>query len=401
MIEAIIPIPNRHHDGDLIGIGFDNNVACVSGRAIQALPLCFYKFYSRYGNSLLQHIFASDSIITPTTLNRSRNIFTGVDEGTGGTLVPISVKRVECGHATTFLFPRCIDFLLRSYKRGVPLREADVLTLGNYSELAPKCTGVVGVSEFNFKHLGNFMMMNNWCGLSNRNRLIMSTMTPELPETISTYADEIISLRLFEGELAQYISDLGVYESGNAFSIKEYLESKKYEYAIDPLTAQCIATPSYIFGKQLQFYLGDEIMLRNYHSISTYHEPDNKVPLGEIFMDVNPRFQTDDPYTWSNAFMEELINIADDGFNILIDSSGAVRDTLEIVPGSWGATSYPLAKCVYSVFKQFRSILIHKTWTEEVCIKFVDYSGFTNTYYINLAWYHLISPSLINTNLVR
>lgn len=395
MITAIIPIPMRYPHGHLLGSGFlVNEKIGISGRAVRALPLYFYKFFSSYGNSCYQHIFATDTILDTARLSTCKNIFNSQISDTGGTLVPISVKRLDTGGTNTFLFTKCINFLLRNYHCGVPLDEVDVLGLTANSELAPLCCGVSGISEFNFWHMKDFMERHNWCGLDAHSRRLMSVLTPETPAHTSNYVSEIVEGQWHEDAMAEYITDMCTYEMGIAMSMKDFLEAEKYTYPIDPITAACINTPSYLYGATLRPYLGDPNTMRGYSMLASQ-------PLDNAFTRaaLNLSFENADPYTWSDEFMEDLVNMGDDEFTLTVTSAGPVMQGYDVVTSRAPSITEHLYKSLLCSFSKYDRVELIKTWAEEVFLTF--WKGSTShTFYINLAWYHLITPSLINMNLV-
>lgn len=396
MITAIIPVPMRYPLGYNLGTGFRvNKKVGICGRTVVVLPLYFYKFFSVYGNTSYQHIFASDSVIDPITLESSRNNFNLQRDNTGGVLVPVSVKRLGETRANTFLFPRSINFLLQRYRNRIPLDEVPLLDDVGKSELAPGCPGVIGVSEFNFFYLKHFMERTNWCGLDPSNRRFMSSMTPEAPDRISNYVSEIISCRLYGDELATYISDLCAYETGTACNMREFLEMSKYNFPLDPITLLCVNTPSYLYGKQLQPFLGNEMSLRHYGCIG-YRPPDDAFSKSAV----NLGFEQADPYYWSDEVMEDLLNMADEDFKLTVTRNGPLMESFSIIGNNTPSIIEHLYQSLLHSFTTYEKIEIIKTWAEEVFMTMWS-NGIPHTYYMNLAWYHLISPSLINMNLVN
>ena len=397
MIHAIIPIPLRYPMGYTLGVGFrDHGIGLgISGRTVKVLPLYFYKFFSTHGSESYQHIFASDTIIDPITLNKAKNGFNLQPDYYGGVFVPISVKRFDVYGNTTFLFARSINFLLKNYRRNIPLDEVDVLTNGNYSELSPECCGVAGISEFNFTYLSNFMKNNKWFGMTEANRLLMSSMTPELPERISNYVLEIESCQLYGEALANYISDLCTYEQGTAFSMKEFLEGNRYSFPLDPITKLCACTPSYLYGAQLRPFLGNALNLSGYSRIG-YNPIDNNL----IQSPLNLKFETADPYTWSEEIMEDLINMSDEDFRLTITPECPIMESFSVIGNPAPSIVEHLYQAVLYNLRKYSKIEIVKNWAEEVFMTCWGYDGSCYTYYLNLAWYHLITPSLVNINLV-
>ena len=398
MINAIIPIPARYPVGYMLGGGFrvDGKRLGVSGRTIKVLPLYFYKFFSTYGNASYQHIFASDTAIDPVTLGKAKNQFNSQNDYYGGLFVPISVKRLDEFGCATFLFCRCINFLIQCYRQGVPLDEVDALNCGHYSELSPGCDGVAGISEFNFYYMQNFMNNNSWVGFNNADRLIMSAMTPELPATISDYVYEIEITHLYGDALVQYISDLSDYESGKAFDLRDFLENRKFNYPIDPITRLCICTPSYLYGHQLRSFLGNEMNLSGFSRIG-YNPMDNDFTRSAI----NLKFELADPYTWSDEIMESLVNMADEDFRFVLTNSGPVMEGFSIIGSRAPSIIDSLYRAIRNNLQKYSKIEVVKNWSDEVFMTVWDSNGSFHTYYINLAWYHLMSPSLVNMNLVR
>ena len=397
MINAIIPIPMRYPLGYMLGSGFRVNGKHlgISGRTIKVLPLYFYKFFSTHGNTYYQHIFASDTEIDPITLNKAKHVTNQQIDYYGGTLVPISVKRLDRDGARTFLFARCINFLLQHYRQGVPIDEVDVLNDGQYSELSPGCTGVAGISEFNFFFLKNFMQTNSWCGLTEQSRLLMSALTPELPEQIVCYATEIENSHLYGDALVNYISDLCTYETGQAFSLKEFLEGKKYNFDLDPITKLCVCTPSYLYGMQLKPFLGNELMLSGFKRIG--YNPINNQPIQAA---LNLKFELDDPYTWSDEIMEDLIDMTDEDFRLVVTPDCPIMDGFSVIGNPAPSIIEHLYHAVLYNLRECSKVEIVKNWEEEVFMTCWKYDGSCHTHYLNLAWYHLLSPSLINMNLV-
>jgi len=403
MIQAIIPIPQRYPIGYTLGSGFRiSGRMGISGRTIKVLPLYFYKIFSTHGNASYQHIFASDSIINPITLESSRNNFNLQKDYYGGVLVPISVKRFDATRPNTFLFPRCINFLLQNYRQNIPIDEVDVLNDGAYSELSPGCPGVVGISEFNFYYLKNFMETHQWCGMNSPQRLLMSAISPEAPYRISNYVQEIENCHLHGDALAQYISDLCTYETGTALNMREFLEMEKYDFPMDPITQLCACTPSYLYGHQLRPFLGNEMNLSGYSRIG-YNPVDNELTRSPL----NFMFEQADPYAWSDEVMEDLINMADEDFRLTITPNGPVMESFSTLSNQSPSIITHLYDSLMYSFPQYKQIEIVKNWADEVFM--TVWSGSNNTwsppgphtFYLNLAWYHLTSPSLINMNLVR
>ena len=397
MIHAIIPIPQRYPNGYLLGSGFRINGKHlgISGRAVKVLPLYFYKFFSTHGNTCYQHIFASDTMIDPVTLNKAKNGFNSQKDYYGGLFVPISVKRFDEDGNTTFLFCRCINFLLQNYRYGVPLDEVDVLNSGQYSELSPGCGGVSGVSEFNFHYLNNFMQNNKWLGLTDQHRLLMSSMTPELPYQISNYVVEIENSHLYGDALANYITDLCTYEWGKAITIRDFLEEKNYNFPLDPITQLCICTPSYLYGSQLRAFLGNELNLSGFSRIG-YNPIDNNFTRSAL----NYSFETADPYSWFDEIMEDIINMSDEDFRLTISSEGPLMESFSVIGNPSPSIVEHLYHAVLYDLRKYIKVEIVKNWSEEVFMTGWGCDGSCHTYYLNLAWYHLISPSLININLV-
>ena len=398
MINAIIPIPLRYPKGYTLGTGFRVNGMNlgISGRAIRVLPLYFYKFFSTYGTACYQHIFASDTIIDPVTLNKAKHGFTQQTDAYGGVFVPISVKRFDVDGNNTFLFCRSIDFLLTHYKEDVPLDEVDVLYSGNYSELSPGCPGVAGISEFNFYYLKNFMLNNKWLGLTNENRLLMSAMTPELPYKISNYIMEIEGAHLYGDALAEYISDLCTYETGTAFSMRDFLETEKYNYPLDPITKLCVCTPSFLYGSQLRPFLGNEFTLSGFSRLG-YNPIENQLTQSPL----NLKFELADPYTWSDEIMEDLINMSDEDFQLIITNEGPVMKSFSVIGNPAPSIIEHLYQAVLYNLRKYIRVEIVKNWAEEVFMTCWNVDNTFHTYYLNLAWYHLLSPSLVNMKLVR
>ena len=396
MINAIIPIPNRYPLRYRLGTGFMMGCGIgVSGRAVTVLPLRFYKFFSTYQNAQYQHIFASDCLIDTALLSRDKNIFNGQESNNCGTLVPISVKRTTLDSSATFLFPRCINFLLRRYKVGVPLDEVDVVNTPISCELSPFCVGVTGISEFNFRYLRGYMMEHNWCGFTENDRLLMSATTPELPHKIGQYADEIAYTKLHGNALASYILDLCSYEKSNIATLNAYLSMYNYNFVYDPITLLCVSTPSYLYGHQLRCYLGDELQLRMNSKLS-HVNIDAPIPfITERSVDLV------DPYSWNAELIEMIMDIGADDFVVNIDAETSNILTDSMIPAYGNSAYIPLANCASATFGEAKKIEIAKNWMDEVYITLWDRNMNPKTFYINLAWYHLVTPSLINTSLVE
>ena len=127
----------------------------VSGRSVRIVPLTFYKVFSHWGSGRYEHIFATDepfevlnllSYWSSTSIKQQPAC-----DHIGSVLIPISVRRVgrmdgktldRTKHdpnslipastfvvptASTFLFSKSIDFLIRNYRDNRPLAQVNNL----------------------------------------------------------------------------------------------------------------------------------------------------------------------------------------------------------------------------------------------------------------------------------
>lgn len=399
MITSITPIPNR----------YPKNLLLISGRnspnyrvVATTARLFFYKVTSIHGQCGYEHVFASDCHLDPIGLRESKMWSDGpTDHSHGGTLVPISLTRTDRSGRQTFLFPHCISFLFNSFIPGVPLDEADILSnRPRYYRLSPNCDGVVGISEFNFARLNHPMRNQGWLGMSINDRQFMSLLTPELPEKISSYVEEILYLRLMGDNLAKYITDVAQYENQQMYTLKDYLEQFRYSYPLDPITLECLSTPSYLYGYQLRSYLSDPLTLQNnetlgYHPCEYHYQSlmryqygvDSEYPVKLLLEEY--------------GLIEAIINAPSPTYWVDINEASYVVNAPTFGVALAPSVYEPLVKEIRRLFKCPR-VCISRAFNEEVFIyPFMDNAHCDTVYYINLAWYHLISPSLINSTLVN
>ena len=420
MITGIVQLPNRLSLGTVLFGGelVDRNVSGIhtqvlSGRSIRVVPLFFYKFFSQWGKSFYEHIFATDEPFDTLTMTRFVDSTSGQysKSNMGSVLVPISMKRISEQGIQNFLFAKSIDFLIRNYQIGTPLSSIpfsgvdhfdnekciEVATEGNYSR------GVQTYGAYR-KFLFQDVIYSTYgkVRLPNDVEFALEHMTTEEPALIVGCMSELMSNYSTPDAVWAYIDDLYKYETGDPIDPKDFFAEHNYhESIIDPLTLQCLRTPTYLLLSNLKPYISQQHVMRTSAIIGT--NPQNDEFTSNII-----------PFQFGNkmnsytkyGMIESLMWIADDWFTIRMNWDNYIP---EFFSRQYVSSHAPL-EILHSDCRQlflnksidgeyaYDDIIISKNWFDEIFISCKNKKGIT-TYYINLAWFHLMSPSLINDSL--
>lgn len=426
MINAIIQIPQRLPIGTVISGGelmdmYDSNrirTKVLSGRSIRVVPLIFYKFFSQWGPSRYEHIFATDEPFD--TIGMSQ--FVAGDTGqysknpVGSILFPISMKRIGPNSTETFLFAKSINHLLSNYQIGLPLSDIpftglESIDLNKTIEVPYRGTNLISKGVVSYggckKHIFEDVLYSSYGSTNIKPEidLAMEAMTLERPATIASCLCEIISNYPSKEAVWSYIDELYKYETGEHIDPTEFFEEHSYTVdlkhpftMLDPITAKCIFSPTFILTNNLKHYLADHFTTRCYGSMG-YHPENDSFTNNIVPFDIGGDHGT---YTKLDM-IESLMSIPDDGFSIHMTWDQYVPDYYSYFGNPSNIPTEKIHEACKQVFLNkwvggdfaYDDIVVSKNWYDEVFISCKNKMGLT-TYYINLAWFHLMSPSLIN-----
>ena len=422
MINAIIQIPNRYQLGSILSGGkvaekFISNqpVKLLSGRFIRIVPLTFYKFFSQWGQSFYEHIFATDEPFDPIALSQFMDSTTGLcsTNKIGSVLVPISMKKIGPNSVESFLFSKSINFLINYYQIGKPIAEIQFTDINidphRSIEVPDSLTGIHSGGVISYGDYRKIIFEDVLYSTYGTNKLppdiefALSHMTSERPATIENCLEELTYNYSSIDAVWSYIDELYQYETGEPIDPKEFFSEYNYrESVIDPLTLKCLRSPSYILLSSLRPYMNAQSM-RRYGTIGFYPQVDeftsNIVPLN--FSDFHGSQLRYD-------MVESLMSIPEDGFTMHINWDSYVPDFYSMFGHN---ILYPAVESLHESVRQlflnkwvntdqvFNNVVVSKNWYDEVFISCKNDHEMI-TYYINLAWFHLISPSLINMSSV-
>ena len=228
-------------------------------------------------------------------------------------------------------------------------------------------------------------------------------MTTEEPALIVSNMEELMGNFSTPDAVWNYIDDLYKYESGDPIDPKEFFSDHNYhESVIDPLTLKCLRSPTYILSSNLRPYMANWNTTRTWGFLGAYDQQYN-----EVTSDMIPfNFQGPIDYYSKLNMIEYLMNLPADWYTIHMTWDNYYPEFFSRI-----TTNCPEhIELLHSECKQiflnkwlagklvYDDIIISKNWFDEVFISCKNKIGIT-TYYINLAWFHLMSPSLINHSL--
>ena len=429
MIDCICPIPNRLPLGTVLHgstvIGQNNTTRLtVSGRSIRIVPLTFYKVFSHWGKYRYEHVFATDEPFDIIHLlsywdATCNDHFT---DKMGSLLIPISVSKYGDSFARTFLFSKSINYLFHIYKTTVPLSLCPSLTtllsdryfvsdvsleVPTFGQNLIVSGGVNSYGDFQ-KFMFSDVLYSRMgsLGLTPYQMMLLTTMTPELPERINTCLDEIASNYCSKEQIYNFIDDMTAYERGTHLEHGELFEDYIYdEFPPDPITTECLRSPTYILLNTLRPHLGDKLTMLSYAKLgySVQHDAFTQAIQTISFSD---SVQVVNRYD----LIESIINIpiTDYRIDMTWDSCDIVEypyfNTKQtILPGKYYLEHIHqlcrqlfLNKWASNVW--YDKVTISKNWLDELFIC-CQVDNKILTYYVNLAWFHLISPSLVNSTM--
>ena len=192
------------------------------------------------------------------------------------------------------------------------------------------------------------------------------------------------------------------YENGEPIDPKEFFSEHNYhDSLIDPLTLKCLRSPTYILSSNLKPYISNQLDMRRYGTLGMHPQNDaftsNIVPFSfEGPMDTYSKYE----------LVENIMSLPEDWFSMRITWDNYIFDQFSM----FGNNIFTSAEIIHNSARQlflnkwvhgeyaYDDIVISKNWYDEVFISCKNKMGVT-TYYINLAWFHLLSPSLINHTL--
>ena len=416
MINAIIQIPNRFPIGTVMFGGCvdekvlaGRSVKLLSGRSIRIVPLIFYKFFSQWGDSCYEHIFATDEPFDPISMSRFMDSTTGDYSKAlaGSMLVPISMKRIGKHSVETFLFAKSINYLLSTYQIGTPLSSVpfcgpESFDMNKGLEVVDESGlfsgGVVSYGDFR-KNMFEDVLYSTYGTnkLPSHLEFALSHMTSERPSTIDSCMEELTYNYSSVDAVWNYIDELYRYETGEPIDPSEFFTEHNYrESIIDPLTLKCLRTPTFIMSSNIKPYVSP-ISMRRYGIMGLDPQTD------DFTKNIIP-FQFGNLCAHSkNELMESLMSIPDDGFTIRMTWDNYIPEFYSIFGHDVSLPAEQIHNACRQLFLNkwvngeyaYDDIVVSKNWFDEIFISCKNKIGIT-TYYINLAWYHLMSPSLIN-----
>lgn len=419
MINAIIQIPNRLPYGTILSGGEVSEktiggrpVKLLSGRSVRVVPLIFYKFFSQWGQSFYEHIFATDEPFDPITLSRFVDASTGnySKSNMGAMLVPISMKMINQHNVETFLFAKSINYLISCYQIGTPLASIVPFDLNRtYDptkalEVPDAASGLISGGVMSYGEYRKYIFEDVLYSTYGTNRLppdiefALDHMTSERPATINECMEEINYNYTSVDAIWNYIDQLYTYETGEPLDPAEFFSEHNYhESIIDPLTLKCLRTPTYLLLSCLKPYMTFTEM-RKYGTYGMYPQND-AFTQNVISFNFGGNFGV---YT-KNGLIESIMSIPCDWFTIRMTWDDYIPEYYSIFGYNVSLPIERLHDTARQIFLNkwvdkeyaYDDIVISKNWYDEIFISCKNKMGIT-TYYINLAWYHLISPSLIN-----
>ena len=416
MIDCIMQIPNRVTDGTLLSCAHSlssydqasTKHLYISGRSIRVVPLTFYKVFSRWGSNRYEHTFVTDEPFDTIYLSSYQNGVTKeIERGhVSSVLYPISVKKITPYHVTTHLFSKSIDVLLQHYRIGQPLAGIQPLIAPpvNGVRLSPECPdGVSSFSEYQkFIFDDVFISVKGNYELSPQQQLVISSLTPERPQFVNSCVDEIVYNGLNGSALFQYIDDMFVYESGEHLNPAEWLCEYIYdEWPLDPITLLCVLSPPHIILSNLLPHMGDLLTRISYNRLGFTHQPD---PLLDGAIPI--RFNNLDGLKLYDL-VEGLLSIPDTDFQIEMTWDNYIPHFTSMFGYQTKLANENIHQTCRLLFLDkwhgggvgAMKIVLSKNWLDEVAIWCELEDGKTLVMYLNLAWFHLTSPSLINRSL--
>ncbi len=420
MITGVLQIPNRIPVGSVLFGGTpiekrfnDTVVKVLSGRSIRVVPLFFYKFFSQWGKSFYEHIFATDEPFDTVTLTRFVDSSTGdySKSRIGSVLVPISMKRISNTGVQNFLFAKSINFLICNYQIGLPLAEIPFDGVSNFD--SSKCIEIPveglfskGVASYGAyrKFLFEDVIYSTYGskGLPPDVEFALDHMTTEEPAMIASCMDELLYQYTSSDAVWNYIDELYKYETGEPLDPKEFFSDHNYhESVIDPLTLQCLRTPTYLLLSNIRTYISSQQMMYACGNLGANPQNDeftsNIVPFS---------FESKIDHYSKLQLIEELVRIPSDWCTVQMDWDKYIQSTMSRYNSGCSESFESLHNTCRQLFLNkwvnhdyaYDNIVLSKNWYDEIFISCKNKMGIT-TYYINLAWYHLTSPSLINQSL--
>ena len=443
MIKAILPVPVRLYQPGTILVGANWESYWIQGmtrnevtfgRDIVIPPLAFYKVYSYWGGYLLEHTFVSDHTLNPTDLMKHRDIYTGRVYSTPPVFVPISVKYGKPGTVTeTYLFTKCIDFLLTNYRHGYPISSSQSVILPGAHPVVPPSPdriprntyyGVYGIIEYidTLLHIALRLQIDvdydRWAPPAIPYE-IRDRVTPERPATVVRVLTELLYYETNQDALFDYVDDLiGLETCQDARTLPRlettYLTEFLYRGPYDPITAVCLSTPSFITLDQLIPYIGDMDELCKYFQMACIDAKQSETFDCLCMIDhINGLFD--------ELELESILEFfyACSYTDVTIHLKSAVSDPIFVPYDRFGLYQYSseAENCYdqinYSILSDlmkklfmdprkaipYDELVLSKNWLGELIINGIQNrpeGQICTKYYLNLNLYHLISPCLVN-----
>lgn len=436
MIKAILPVPVRLYQPGTILVGAHwesywtqgmtrNEV--TYGRDIVVPPLAFYKVYSYWGGYLLEHTFVSDHTLNPTDLMRHRDIYTGGVYSTPPVFVPVSVKYGKPGSVTeTYLFTKCIDFLLTNYRHGYPISSSQSVILpGAHPVFSPSpdriprnpYRGVCGIIEYIDTLLQIVLRLqmdvdyNRWTPPAIPYE-IRDRVTPERPATIVNTLTDLLYYETNQDALFDNVDELIGLEAHQ--DPRTFLTEFLYRGPYDPITAICLNTPSFITLDQLIPYIGDTDELCRYFQMACIDAKQSETfdclcmidHVNGLFDDLELEFILEFFYACSYTDVTiHLKSTVSDPIFVSYDRFGFYQYSPE-EENRYDRINYnALSDLMKKLFMDPRKVtpydelVLSKNWLGELIINGIQNrpeGPVCTKYYLNLNLYHLISPCLVN-----
>lgn len=422
MIHAIVPVPIRIKPGTVLHgcYTFDSSVApqflancnnVLSGRDIQSPPLAFYKVFSTFGLYRFEHTFITDELLDPVSLINSVDAYTGSQKSGSALLIPISVKVVSKTCASTFLFTQNINFLLCNYIMGFNISQIRPFSVNSahYNDRIvvnpTPFNGVCGACDYIRKMLGAIHTVgHNYYTPDMVCEQFMEFLCPERPNEFSSALTEYVWYERNPDALYGYLDDIFTYETGLPFEPMSLLDRYYYTAELDPITACCLKSPSYISVDQLRPYLGSIEERTGYYRLAQ-----QQAYLTENFNYANLIIDDSD-YDLILDIVETLYELPDSDVNIEISRTGrSVHNLSSMVPFvDLPSTLGRFESTLYQAFMNwtnkkytgdFDYITISKTWLGELMIYCHSQIQPPIRYYLNMNLFHLMTPSLVDKSM--
>ena len=422
MIHAIVPVPIRIRPGTVLRgcYTMDSEVAppslancnnVLSGRDIQSPPLAFYKVFSTFGLYRYEHTFVTDELIDPVTLINSVDAYTGHQHKNSALLIPISVKVISKSCTDTFLFSQNINFLLSNYIMGSNINQIRPFSVNraHYCDRIvinpPNFGGVCGACNYISKMLRAIHTVgHNMYTPDIVCEQFMEYLCPERPEEFSNALTEYIWYENNPDALYGYLDDIFTYETGMQFEPMSLLDRYYYTADLDPITACCLRSPTYINVDQLKPYLGTVEERTGYYRLAQ-----QQACLTENINCANLIIEDSD-YTLILDILETLYGLPDSDVNIEISRSGKAHHNLSSTVPFYdlSASLGRFESNLYQAFMNwttkkytgdFDYITISKTWLGELVVFCHSQIQPPIRYYLNMNLFHLMTPSLVDRNM--